>query len=110
MSGLGNIVLADPDDLGREIRKAVAEAVGAVVEAHAKEVRELRRSLVATKGVLSAHEVGEVLGGVSAETVMSYVKEKGLPCRRPGRSPLFLLDEVRDWVAGHPNEVSAGDA
>lgn len=54
-------------------------------------------------GLLSAREVGDVLGGVTVETVMTPVKEKGLPCRCFGR---LLLDEVRDWVASFPDESS----
>lgn len=105
MSSLGNIVVADRDALQGCVQSAVAEAVSVVVEAHAEEVRELRRSLFAAKGLLTAHEAGEVLGGVSAETVMSYVKDLGLPCYRPGRRPLFHLDDLKEWVRRFPEEA-----
>lgn len=92
-----------PSEIARLTREAVAEAVGALVERHVEEVRELRRGLFVMKGLLSATEAGEVLGSVSSETVMEYVKEKGLPCYRPGRRPLFRLSELETWVAQFPD-------
>lgn len=106
MTDLGHLVLADREALERYLRAAVAEAFTAVLEGHAEEVRELRRGLFAAKGLLTAPEAGEVLGGVTAETVMSYVKDQGLPCYRPGRRPLFRLDEINEWVRGFPEEAS----
>ena len=46
------------------------------------------------KGLLNAAEAGRVLGGVSAETVMEYVRGKGIPCLRPGKRPLFRLADL----------------
>ncbi|PAP76358.1 helix-turn-helix domain-containing protein [Rubrivirga marina] len=107
-TSLGSLVLADPDALDSFIRAAVAEAVSAVIESHAAEVRALRESLFAAKGLLTAHEAGEVLGGVSAETVMAYVKDLGLPCYRPGRRPLFRLGEINEWVGLFPDREGSG--
>ena len=87
----------------RLVQEAVAEAVAAVTERHAAEARELRRSLFVQKGLLSAAEAGQVLGGVSAETVMEYVRRKGLRCYRPGKAPLFRLEELQAWAAEYPD-------
>ena len=55
--------------------------------------RELLKVKVQSAAPLTAAEAGKVLGGVSAETVMEYVRRKGLPCYRPGKAPLFRLAE-----------------
>src|SRR5690606_13276797 len=34
-------------------------------------------------------------GGVSADTVVEYGYEKGLPCYRPGKRPLFRVEDPR---------------
>ena len=107
---MSRVTLMEGEQVGAAVRAAVAEAVAAVTEKHAEEVRELRRGLFVTKGLLTAAEAGEVLGGVTAETVMEYVKEKGLPCYRPGRRPLFTLDDLQAWAKRFPDGAPDGTA
>lgn len=97
------LVVLEEHEVRRLVQEAVAEAVAAVTELHASEAKELRRSLYVQKGLLTAAEAGKVLGGVSAETVMEYVRRKGLPCYRPGKAPLFRLVELQAWAAGFPD-------
>lgn len=107
---MSRVTLMDGQEVEEAVRAAVAEAVTAITEAYAEEVRELRRGLFALKGLLTAAEAGEVLGGVTAETVMEYVKEKGLPCYRPGRRPLFTLDDLQAWAKRFPDGAPDGTA
>ena len=60
-------------------------------------------ALLALAVLLTAAEAGKVLGGVSAETVMEYVRGKGLPCLRPGKRPLFRLADLQAWAERYPN-------
>lgn len=97
------LVVLDELEAQRLIREAVAEAVAALTERQAADTKELRRSLFVQKGLLSAAEAGKVLGGVSAETVMEYVRQKGLRCYRPGKAPLFRLNELQAWATKYPD-------
>lgn len=104
---MSRVALMDELEVAKAVRAAVAEAVAAVTEAHVDEVRELRRGLFATKGLLTAAEAGEVLGGVTSDTVMEYVRVKGLPCYRPGRRPLFYLDDLKEWTRQFPDGLTS---
>lgn len=97
------LVVLEEHEVRRLVQEAVAEAVAAVTELHAAEAKELRRSLFVQKGLLTAAEAGKVLGGVSGETVMEYVRQKALPCYRPGKRPLFRVDDLQAWAAQYPD-------
>ncbi|MEO1479602.1 MAG: helix-turn-helix domain-containing protein [Bacteroidota bacterium] len=102
------LIVLEDHEIRRLVQEAVAEAVAAVTELHAAEAKELRRSLYVQKGLLTAAEAGRVLGGVGADTVMEYVRRKGLPCYRPGKAPLFRLEELQAWAARYPDGSEAG--
>lgn len=102
-SSNSRLVVLEAHEVRRLVQDAVAEAVAAVTERQAADARELKRSLFVQKGLLTAAEAGKVLGGVSAETVMEYVRSKGLPCLRPGKRPLFRLADLQAWAERYPN-------
>lgn len=102
------LFVADGDALRRALQPLVAEAVADALDTHVREVRELRRGLFVLKGLLTAHEAGVVLGGVSAATVMGYVRERGLPCYRPGKAPLFRLPDLHTWAERFPEPIPEG--
>lgn len=104
------LLVIDGEDLGRVLKPLVAEATAAVIEKHDAEVRRLRRDLFVLKGVLTAEEAGHVLGGVCGETVMAYVREKGLVCYRPGKAPLFMLAGLQEWVMRFPDTTRFPEA
>ena len=74
---------------------------------HHKELVETVRS--SSKAALSAAEVGNILG-CSARQVQEHHVPKGLRRHRPGRSDVFLLADVIDYVRSSPvPEDSAGE-
>jgi len=49
--------------------------------------------------------------GVSASTVLRYIRTSGLPAYRPGRGVyLFYLSEVEAWIKGAKCESSNTDS
>ena len=56
--------------------------------------------------VLTAQQVAAMLH-CDVRTVYLYVKEKNLPCSRPGgRVYLFLEDQVLAWLAAQTQEAT----
>lgn len=86
-----------PDDLDRRVAEAVRRAAAPLEAA----TGELRRALRAHAGVYDKAALAEMLG-VQPRTLEKWVRESGLPCRKVGREPIFLLDEVRPWLAARP--------
>jgi excisionase family DNA binding protein len=58
---------------------------------------ERGRSLAAESTWMQADEVAELLG-VTRETVITYCRRDGLPCRYAGKKPVFRRDEVTAWI------------
>ena len=48
--------------------------------------------------------------GVSASTVLRYIKTRGLPAYRPGGTYLFHLSEVDEWIKGAKCESNNTDS
>lgn len=82
-----------PDELTRRIVQAFEEPLDVL-----DELRALRREL---RGVYTADAVGDMLGGISAETVKRHHAGNGLPVYRPGKCPLFLREDVIEYVKQH---------
>ena len=93
---------ADLDGLVAALRPLIADAVAEAIQAHSDSLLARHDELFMLKRVLTAEEAGRVLGGVGAETVMRYVRELGLPYVRPGKAPLFVLDQVVAWAEQFP--------
>jgi DNA-binding XRE family transcriptional regulator len=89
----------DADGLEERMERAMRKA-GAPIEAG---LRELRRALRAEAGVYDQVALAELLG-VEPRTIQKWSREHGLPRRRIGRQPVYLLDEVRAWVREQPAE------
>jgi excisionase family DNA binding protein len=52
------------------------------------------RPLPLDEPLLTAHELGALLGGIPAKTVLQYAREGRLPCLRIGRHVRFIRSEV----------------
>src|SRR5690606_4070166 len=93
----------DPDDVGEMLERAVRQA-NAPLEAA---MRELRRAQRAIAGIYDKEGLAEMLG-IEPRTVEKWCRERGLPKRKIGRQPVFLLHEVVAWVEAHPLDVEEG--
>ena len=58
---------------------------------------ERGRELASESTWMQPDEVADLLG-VTRETVIDYTRRDGLPCRYPGRTPVFRRDEVAAWI------------
>ena len=91
------------------------EAENLVRAAVRDEFAELReemaalRSLVAAQGGFAGKEVLAGLLGVRPRTLEKWTREHGLPRRRVGRVPLYIVSEVLEWVEAQGNDFNVGD-
>ena len=91
------LVVVEMLELERSIEQSVNLALSQTMERYAGDLATLREVMLASQGVLTKHVVARMLD-VTAETVMEYVRSRGLKCHRPGRAPLFLLEDVVEWI------------
>lgn len=50
--------------------------------------------------LLTASEVGALLGGIPARTVLQYARDGRLPCLRIGKHVRFLRSDVAEAIEG----------
>lgn len=62
---------------------------------------ERGREIASESTWMQADEVAELLG-VTRETVVTYSRRDGLPCRYAGKKPVFRRDEVTAWIDARP--------
>ena len=101
------IVTLSLDDLRDLLDETAKGAVDRALYKVSEDLTVLRRALEGAKGILDKEEVADLLR-VKASTVDAYVRERGLPVFRVGRSPLFLRDAVVEWVRAQP-DLEAGE-
>lgn len=91
------VVTISVSQLEEIVEDAVTKAVKGSLESVGRDISTIRECAHATTGILTKSGVARLLG-VTTDTIGSYVREQGLPCHRPGKAPLFLVEEVKDWV------------
>ena len=67
------------------------------------EVAKLYEQMRAVNGVHTKYTLAELLD-VTPETVMQYVRDGRLKVYRPGRNPLFLLEDVITFIIANPEQ------
>ncbi len=75
--------------IARGVREGLAPVEGAI--------RELKAALRAQAGLYDRDSLATLLG-VSPRTLEKWRRERGMPFRKVGRRPVFLLTEVLAWV------------
>ncbi len=66
---------------------------------------ERGRSLSSEAVWMQAEEVASLLG-VTRDTVVTYARRDGLPCRYAGKRPMFRRDEVMAWIDERPGKAA----
>lgn len=75
--------------VARGVREGLAPVEGAI--------RELKAALRAQSGVYDRDSLAALLG-ISPRTLEKWRRERGMPFRKVGRRPVFLLADVLAWV------------
>ena len=88
-----------------ELEEVVEGVVSRAMQTNMREIErclsDVRELALMQQGILTRNALCQLLG-VSVDTIRRY-EEKGLVCHRPGRSPLYLLDDVIDFIKQHPD-------
>lgn len=81
----------------RVVERAMATKVGPL----AREVQELRDQIRQTRRVIT-HKIAPLFfdDEVKPETVIDYIKHRGLPAYKNGRKWYIYLDDLMDWQIG----------
>ncbi len=94
----------------RLIEEATSRGVDNAMGSIGAELAVLKEIVLLEQGIYTWAVLAEMLGVGSRETLMSYVKEKGLRCYRPGKTPLFLKSDVVDWIKRFPEQDQGGES
>lgn len=84
-----------------EMRADIERAVQAALDSRMTNLQRLEEIALAMDGVLTARMVAKKLG-VSARTVLDSYVPQGLRVYRIGKAPLFLAEDVVEFVKAHP--------
>lgn len=96
-----NIAIVDRHELEQLIEGRVARGLETALAPISKDLATLRDITLMQQGILTRNALCDLLD-VSVDTVRRY-EAKGLRVYRPGRSPLYLLDDVVAFIRQHPD-------
>ena len=88
------------DEAARIIDDAVRNAVRGYLREAGDPFERALDALTSRPAVLTLARTADLLGVAERTVTETYVKGLGLPAHRTGRtsSPVFVLDEVAEWV------------
>ena len=87
----------------QEYVRARERAAENAIEPHIRQVGKLYSHRRAVSGVLTKCTLAEWLDA-TPETVMQYVRDGRLQVYRPGRNPVFLLEDVIKFITANPEQ------
>ncbi len=95
-----DIAVIEKDELLRLLERHASAAAEHAVDRIQEEIEHLYDRVRAVNGVHTKYTLAELLD-VSPETVMTYVRDGRLRVYRPGRNPIFLIDDVIEFIKAH---------
>jgi hypothetical protein len=94
------VAVMEASDLARLVEEKVESALARMLGRQSRALELSRETAFMTQGLLTKQMAGRLLD-VQPATLMEYVRKGELPCYRPGKAPLFLLQDIVGWVQRH---------
>ena len=95
------VAVLTPDEINEIARQAGARAAREAVQGVAGDLKRLSGILQEQRGVLGKQQAMDLLEITDEGTLRKYV-QMGLRCYKPGRRPLFLLEDIIAFLKEHP--------
>ena len=96
---MSRVKLMDQEEVREEMNRALQQHLGEITD----KAERLEKALDHMDGVLTKQRLARLLNVTPATVMNTYVKEQGLPVYRPGKAPIFLLEDVKAWLKEHPD-------
>ncbi|HEX9952643.1 MAG TPA: helix-turn-helix domain-containing protein [Rubricoccaceae bacterium] len=97
--------LPSADDIQDAVDRGIRTGLRAALAPLAAEVDSIRRL---SRPVLTVQEVADMLDCTPDRVKRFHVRKQGLQAYRPGKSPVFLPDDVEAYVRRFPEGAWAG--
>lgn len=93
-----NIIVADPEDISRDIEASVTLAVRKLMAEHKALLTMLQQSVSSMKPWLTKEEAAGYLG-IAPSTFDEWRKMYGIPSRKRGQQLYFKRDDLDNLIA-----------
>ena len=100
---MSKIAVIEHEELLRLLESHSSAAAENAVQRISDEIGKLYEQMRAVNGVHTKYTLAELLD-VKPETVMQYVKDGRLKVHRPGRNPIFLMEDVITFIKANPDQ------
>lgn len=97
------IAVIEKEELLRLLEQHSSAAAENAVNRITEQVEQLYEHMRAVNGIHTKYTLAQLLD-VTPETVMTYVRDGRLKVYRPGRNPLFLIDDVIAFIKANPDQ------